>query len=192
MQPTNEAIDHCLAEFHELEKYQLHEAALALLYGELCPGHEDLPAVLLKVSALNDFYSTNIYDTHAVAKHIVQAKPARDIEEGNPGIVNALSSVVIGGKPRSCYSFATKYCSHHNPQAFPIFDSFVQKMLTHFRRKHQLISFKNNDLRDYPKFVAIVEQFQQVYGLGARSLREVDIYLWLAGKAAFAGGGSSK
>lgn len=120
LQPTVDAIDKCLAEFKESEKYQLHESALGLLYDDFCPSHDDLPRVLLKVSALNDFYSTNIYDTHAVAKHIVEVNPAIEIERGEPTIVNKLSVVTIGGKSRSCYSFATKYCSHHKPEAFPI------------------------------------------------------------------------
>lgn len=183
--PTIRAVDDCLAEFARLEKYQLHESALALLYRELCPRHDDLPKVLLKVSALNDFYSTNIYDTHAVAKHIVQVNPGAGIEQGDPAVVNSLSVVTIGGKRRSCYSFATKYCSHHNPEAFPIFDSFVQKMLTHFRRKDKFASFKNDELKDYPKFVEIIGCFQRHYDLDARTVRDIDIYLWLAGKQAF-------
>ena len=33
----------------------------------------------------------------------------------------------INGKKKNLYSFASKYCSHHNPEAYPIYDSYVDE-----------------------------------------------------------------
>jgi hypothetical protein len=55
-----------------VEKYRFQYQALSLLFQRLCPANDELGHVLLKVRALNDFYSTNIFDTHSVAKQFVR------------------------------------------------------------------------------------------------------------------------
>ncbi|UTW70364.1 hypothetical protein KHA80_07545 [Anaerobacillus sp. HL2] len=42
---------------------------------------------------------------------------------------------MIGEKKKNFYSFATKYCSHHNPLDYPIYDSYVDEVLRHFRNR---------------------------------------------------------
>lgn len=158
---------------------------MALLFREFCPRNTDIVHILLKVSALNDFYSTNIFDTHAVARHIAHAQVDERISEGDPSLVNELANVTIGGKTRSFYSFASKYCNHHNPNAFPIYDSYVEKMLCYFQAKDSFGKFRKADLRDYRHFVSAIHGFRLHYGLDKFSLREIDIYLWLAGKDSF-------
>jgi hypothetical protein len=86
---------------------------------------------------------------------------------------------------RHFYSFATKYCCHHNEEAYPIFDSHVERMLVHFRDTDAFCKFRRSDLRDYPTFVKVMEAFRSFYQLERFSLRDVDIYLWLSGKQAF-------
>ena len=61
--PSKESIHKYLALLETLERYALAEGALGLLFNELCPKNANIENVLLKVSALNDFYSTNIYDS---------------------------------------------------------------------------------------------------------------------------------
>lgn len=169
-----------------LEKYTLQEASLALLFRQFCPRSDDIWHVLLKVSALNDFYSTNIYDTHAVARHIVTIRVSDRIDAGDSSVVNQMARVSVGSKHRNFYSFASKYCNHHNPEAFPIYDSYVEKMLLHFHRRDRFAVFKRADLKQYARFVEVIVAFRKHYGLEQFSLREIDIYLWLAGKDAFA------
>ncbi len=43
-----------------LEDYKAREDALDRLFNDYAPRNEDIEDVLIKVSALNDFYSTNI------------------------------------------------------------------------------------------------------------------------------------
>ena len=149
------------------------------------PRNDDVGTVLLKVSALNDFYSTNIFDTHSVAKHIVDIDASERILEGDATLVNELALVRIGGKQRNFYSFASKYCNHHNPEAFPIYDRYVDKMLNHFRRKDKFVQFRSDELKRYVAFVRLIRAFRNFYSLDQFSLRQIDIYLWIAGKEAF-------
>jgi len=183
--PSVESVNECLRKWSTLEKYKLQEECLNLLFRELCPRNDEITSVLLKVSALNDFYSTNIFDTHTVAKHIVAKVASERIVEGDTTLVNELALIEVGGKRRNFYSFATKYCNHHNPEAFPIYDRYVDKMLKHFRRVDSFSEFCPEDLKSYVSFVNIIRTFRSSYTLDQFSLREIDICLWIAGKEAF-------
>lgn len=180
-----------LKKWETLEKYKFQEEALTLLFQNFCPHHDNIVHVLLKVSALNDFYSTNIYNTHAVAKHIVALKVDQRVAAGDHSVVNQIAAVSIGGKARNCYSFASKYCNHHNPEPFPIYDSYVEKMLLHFQKAERFDTFGKGELKQYERFVGIIHAFRKHYSLAQFSLRQIDIYLWLAGKEAFGKHGSS-
>lgn len=190
--PTVALTKSYLTKWETLEKYKFQEDALTLLFQQLCPNHDNIVHVLLKVSALNDFYSTNIYNTHAVAKHIVALNVDQRIADGDPSVVNGIASVSIGGKLRNCYSFASKYCNHHNPEPFPIYDSYVEKMLLHFQKEKGFATFGKADLKQYQRFVGIIQAFRKHHSLEQFSLRQIDIYLWLAGKEAFGKHGGSR
>ncbi len=168
-----------------LENYILQEKSLSLLFNELCPGNTKIESVLLKVSALNDFYSTNIFDTYTVSKHILSCKIDSELEKGDVGLVNKIATVTISGKTRNFYSFASKYCSHHKPETYPIYDSYVEKMLMHFKKKDRFSRFKKDELKQYDKFLEVIQSFKKFYHLDDFSLRQIDIYLWLAGKEYF-------
>jgi hypothetical protein len=183
--PTADSVNSCLATWNTLAKYKLQEECLNRLFQELCPRNDDVGSVLLKISALNDFYSTNIFDTHSVARHIVAIDASARILEGDPTLVNELALVSIGGKQRNFYSFASKYCNHHNPEPFPIYDRYVDKMLNHFRRVDRFAKFRSQDLKQYVDFVRLIRAFRNFYSLDQFSLRQIDIYLWIAGKEAF-------
>lgn len=147
-----------------------------------CPDNCDIESVLLKVSALNDFYSTNIYDTYTVAKHILKLNIDSRLTSGDRSLVNEIASVNTGEKVRNFYSFASKYCSHHNPDDFPIYDSYVDKMLRHYRKVDKFSNFRNDDLKLYPTFITVIESLRAFYGVDSFSLRQLDIFLWLTGK----------
>lgn len=183
--PSVDLVKSYLGKWDTLEKYTLQEASLALLFHELCPRNDEIAPVLLKVSALNDFYSTYILDTHAVAKHILALSINSRIINGDASLVNDMALVTIGGKPRNFYSFASKYCNHHNADAFPIYDSYVHKMLMFFRRVDAFEHFEEADLKIYTRFVEVIIAFRKYYDLEQFTLRQIDIYLWLAGKDAF-------
>ncbi|MDO8464843.1 MAG: hypothetical protein Q7S46_06270 [Gallionella sp.] len=186
--PTLSYVSSYLREWEQserLENYRLQEQSLKLLFKQFCPTNGVLEQVLLKVSTLNDFYSTNIFDTYSVAKHIRKIDIDHRLKNGDLSLVNELALVKIRDKNRNFYSFASKYCSHHFPDSFPIFDSYVEKMLMHYARADGFSSFRKDDLRNYDRFVKIIKEFQNHYGLGQFSLRQIDVFLWLAGKESF-------
>jgi hypothetical protein len=183
--PTPNYLSIYLQRWEGLENYRLQEQSLALLFKEFCPSNSVLEQVLLKVSVLNDFYSTNIYDTFSVARHICELNVESRLKSCDLSLVNELALVTIRDKKRNFYSFASKYCSHHFPDSYPIYDSYVEKMLLHYGRADRFSSFRKEDLKHYESFVRIIKEFQAHYRLGQFSLRQIDIFLWLAGKDSF-------
>ena len=133
--PNQSIVKSYLDIWETLENYTLQESSLSLLFNTLCPNNTEIESILLKVSALNDFYSTNIYDTTTVSKHILECDIDLRLADGDISIVNEIAPVEIKGKVRNFYSFASKYCSHHNPEIYPIYDSYVEKMLMHFKKR---------------------------------------------------------
>ncbi len=168
-------------EWEKLEDYQVQEKALDKLFHTLCPKNNDLSDILIKCSVLNKFYSTNVYHINDLAEHIKEQNIDTRLMDGDISLVNEIAEVP--GRPRY-YSFATKYCSHHFPELFPIYDSNVELVLKYFREKDDFASFKNEDLKDYLKFVEIINAFRIRYGLTQFDYKKLDIYLWLLGKKA--------
>jgi hypothetical protein len=186
--PSPALVEDAKRQWHENKRFVVQDKALRRLYYKLCPRHDDIAEVLLKVTVLNSFYSTNLYYPFEVAKRIVALKPCERIADGDTSLVNEMALVSVRGKEHRFYSFATKYCCQHNPDNFPIFDTLVETMLLHFRSVDGFAEFKKKDLKDYPRFFGIVQAFREFYGLGKFSLRWIDRYLWFAGRAAFGKG----
>ena len=183
--PNPSLLSEYLGKWEQLENYRLQEVSLGLLFHSLCPENKKIEHVLLKVSALNDFYSTNIFDTYSVAKHILKKDIDARLETNDYSLVNDIAKISIKGKVKNFYSFASKYCSHHKPTSYPIFDSFVEKMMLYYKKADSFNSFEKVDLKDYCRFIEIIKGFQSFYKLEKFSLREIDIFLWLAGKEWF-------
>ncbi len=168
-----------------MENYRLQEASLVILFQQMWRENTKLEHVLLKVTALNAFYSTNIYDTFSVAKHILTIDVDARLKADDCSLVNDIANVTIKGKTKNFYSFASKFCSHHKPTSYPIFDSFVEKLMLHYKREDRFYDFEKADLKDYRRFVEIIRRFQSFYKLEKHSLREIDMFLWMAGKEWF-------
>jgi hypothetical protein len=151
------------------------------------PGNSDLSHVLLKVVALNRLYSTQIFAVMNVAQLI--HRNAQDIDSalavGSPQIVDKIARVTISasGKERRNLSFATKYCSWHNPEAYPIWDSRVDKYLWSLQKQDNFAPFfkTNADLWDYPKFREVIVAFRDRYDLGSFTFKDTDKFLWSEG-----------
>jgi len=184
--PTVKIIKDYLKKWDNLENYVLQENALNLLFKEAYPKNTRLEHILIKVCCLNQFYSTNIYSPFIVAKHILKLNIDNYLITGNLDIVNKIAKIEMSkGKIRNFYSFASKYCSHHWPERYPIYDSFVDKMLMHFQKQDKFYKFKKEDLHDYKKFSNILQQFKEFYKIYNYSIKDIDRYLWQAGKEYF-------
>ena len=183
--PSAIEVEKYLKSWNNLKNYKLQEDALDKLFFELLPRNEEISDILLKVATLNDFYSTNIFSVYPVAEHILSLKIDERLRQGDATLVNEIQNVTINGVTRKFYSFSTKYCSHHNPNEYPIYDSYVEKVLKYFRKTDKFSKFKNADLKDYQKFKNIIIAFREYYGLDEFNLKEIDQYLWQLGKEYF-------
>lgn len=183
--PCAREVELYLSKWDEIEHYRLQEDALDKLFFTLCPENKDISDVLLKVSTLNDFYSTNIFSVYPVAKHITSLNIDVRLKAGDVTLVGDIQRVIINGSERSFYSFATKYCSHHNPLAYPIYDSYVEKVLKHFRDLDGFAEFSNTDLKNYICFKGALVDFRRFYHLEQFDLKEIDKYIWQLGKTYF-------
>lgn len=176
--PCQAEVEKYLNRWKNMEDYSAQEAALDKLFFNLAPGNVTIEDILLKVSTLNDFYSTNIFSVFPVAEHILSLNIDERLKKGDPDLVDDIKGV----NGRNHYSFATKYCSHHNPMEYPIYDSYVDKILRHFRNLDRFCEFAANDLKEYGKFKKIILAFREYYGLTQHNLKEIDQYLWQLGK----------
>lgn len=183
--PTVEQAQSYLATWWELENYRLQEQALDRIFFKLCPHNTEISDILLKTSVLNDFYSTNIYNVYPVAKHILSLQIDKRLSSGDLSLVEDIQKIPVQGRILNFYSFATKYCSHHKPLDYPIYDFYVDQVLRYYRKVDHFAKFQNKDLKNYVRFKSILKQFQQFYGLERYNLKQLDRYLWLLGKESF-------
>lgn len=184
--PSENEVTKYLELWNTLENYKFQEEALDKLFFVTYPSNTLMEDVLVKVSTLNDFYSTNIFAAYKVAKHILSLDIDERLNNGDITLVNDIAKIEMdNGNIKNFYSFASKYCSHHKPLEFPIYDSFVDTLLKYFRDTDNFYEFKNEDLKEYVKFKNILIEFRRYYGLEQFNLKEIDKYLWLLGKEKF-------
>ena len=183
--PSKKEVENYLNKWNDLENYVLQENALDKLFFKVYPKNTDIDDVLIKCSSLNDFYSTNIFSIFSVAKHILNLNIDKRLKAGDATLVDEIAHLKINGKDKFFYSFATKYCSHHFPKEFPIYDYYVEKCLLYFKKKDKFAKFKTSDLKNYVFFKEILTKFQKYYNIEEYDLKDVDRYLWLLGKNYF-------
>ncbi|HQZ82180.1 MAG TPA: hypothetical protein PLR83_03080 [Pyrinomonadaceae bacterium] len=124
LRPTNQSVGLYIDQFSNNSRYYLADRALVSLV-EHFPENKKLEDILLKISVINDLYSTQIYATFLMAEHIQRIDIDAKLRRGDPDAV-----IMISGGHNICskktkreisfYSFATKYCSWHNKDAYPI------------------------------------------------------------------------
>lgn len=162
------------------------EIVLKKLFTETYPRNNSLADIIIKTATLNTVYNTYIYSVYPVAQHILSLDIDERLAVGDESLVNELMRVCYtNGKKKDHYSFATKYCSFHNPDAFPIYDSYVDKILQYYRNQEGFSVFKNSDLKNYPQFKCILSDFRHYFGLEKYTTKELDQYLWQFGKEFF-------
>ena len=184
--PSQKEILKYLNKWDNLINYKAQEDALDKLFLNVYPKNEIMEDILVKVATLNDFYSTNIYNTFNVAKNIFNLNIDERLDSCDVSLVNDIAKIKIEeGNVKNFYSFATKYCSHHKPLDYPIYDSYVEKVLKYFRDEDKFFKFKNEDLKNYKKFKEILIEFKKYYKLNEFNFKDIDRYLWLLGKEKF-------
>lgn len=184
--PSTNEVNSYLKKWGSIDKYTLQENSLRKLFTKTYPKNEDMDDILIKVCSLNDFYNTNIFSPFKVAKHIFSLNIDRKLSLGDEELVNEIADTQVGrNKSIKFYSFATKYCSHHQPLLYPIYDNYVIKVLSYFKRLDKFSDFSLNELKNYPKFKKVILDFKTFYNLDKFNLKEIDMYLWQVGKEKF-------
>ncbi|MGP8247781.1 MAG: hypothetical protein ACLQVN_25120 [Bryobacteraceae bacterium] len=167
------------------------EESLKELFSQY-PSNKDVRHVLLKVVALNALYSTRIFVYSEKVPNVVDV--ARRIHEhvqdvdsaldaGSPELVDRIAMVTVPGKKdRKYFSFATKYCSWHKPESYPIWDANVERYLGCLQKQTGFArDFDVNGYWDYPRFREVMTAFRERYDLGSFGFKEIDKFLWLYG-----------
>lgn len=180
--PSKNDVEKYLKKWDSLENYVLQESALDKLFFYTYPNNTDINDILIKASALNDFYSTNIFSIFSVAKHILNLDIDNRLKNGDETLVDDIATVNINGKDIKFYSFATKYCSHHLPTIFPIYDRYVERILLYFKKKDKFSQFNKSDLKNYKIFKRVLIDFKKFYNIDEYNLKDIDRYLWQLGK----------
>ena len=180
-QPTPEHVRNACERYDH--DNQLTELTLAELLHQF-PHNRDPRHVLLKVVAVNSLQHTHIFALEAVARHILADIPEldQDLASGSPEAVSKIAKVDIQGKHYNLYSFATKYCSLHNPAAYPVYDLRIEHSLGQLQKLNHFSPFSHADLCNYPKFTAVMKEFRDFHKLGAFSYAEMGKFLHLQGE----------
>lgn len=188
-EPTTKLVDEYIDKFNKEKRYFASDNAIINLL-EQFPENKKIEDIILKISTINNLYSTNIYGTFKMAEHILSLDIDKKLNEGNLDVVNQIlqghnirSSKT--GKEIHFYSFATKYCNWHNKDAYAIYDSFVEKILIAYRNELGFPKFKNSGLKDYSHFVEIVKELRDKHSLTKYNFKEIDKFLWKYGKENF-------
>ena len=177
--PTIDLVQAECDAFDEEPFTKLGEQALAQLR-EQFPRNVEVSHILLKVLALNQIYSTriNYVDVVPLSRHIAGLGIDSLLDQGSPRAVDLI--FVCPPLPKY-FSFATKFCSWHNPAAFPIYDHYVDECLWLYKKQDGFAVFHRQDLWIYEKFVEIVTSFRSHYGLTCFTYRQIDKFLWQTG-----------
>ena len=186
---TKDLVDEYNDKFNKDEKDSSADQAIINLFQKF-PENKRLEDILLKFSAINTLYSTNIFDKFKMATHIRKLQIDKGLQLGDPDIVANIATghdIRSGktGNEKNFYSFATKYCSWHNNDAYPIYDTIVEKLLIAYRDEDEFSKFEISDLKNYKRFKEILDDFKRCYMLTGYNAKELDKFLWKYGKAIF-------
>jgi hypothetical protein len=189
------------------EENAVVERALAELFRQY-PTNDDEAHVLLKVVALNRLYSTNILAVRDVARLIYEHRQEVDgALKGDPPSPEAVDQIVkvtirAACKQRKLWTFATKYCSWHRPESYPIWDSRVARYLrslkgSDFTRPDNWTDYpqfadygghaadgrwRADNWTQYREFAVLMNRFRDFYDLGSFTFKEIDKFLYLSGE----------
>ena len=152
------------------------------------PSNVSKNVVKEKVHLLNSFYHTRV----PVDKMVPNIMKIKDLDNRlKNGDHSLIKEIAQCGK--DYFSFATKFCAMHNPGKFPIFDSFVNNILTYLFNNGffagtavqpcSFMHFKTTSKSKsahYSDYVKIYEAFIKKSGISSfsQNYREVDRVIW--------------
>ncbi len=184
--PTPELVRQYVRKFDDGRDGLIDKALLDLF--RTFPTNTRFEHVLLKVLGLNALDSTGVVAVQPAARHILSLDIDARLAECAPELVNEIALTPIkDGETTRFYAFATKYCSWHLPEGYPIFDDVVARLIVEYQRLDSFAAqlWENEIARDYVKFKRTVEAFRDHYGLGEFTFKDLDKFLWRYSKEYF-------
>jgi len=179
--PTTDIVLNLIARFDSDHRYGPADRVLSRVFTHH-PFNDALEDVLIKVVLLNGLYNTNVLAVMDMACHIRDLGIDVDLATSSSGLVDRIARLRIGDKTRRHYSFATKYCNWHRPEDYPIYDALVEKLLLLYQQQYSFAEFAKPDLRDYPRYKAIMAAFRVHFSLEDLSFKQIDKFLWWTSK----------
>lgn len=169
---TSEQVNAATRIHDRLASWKATDAALDDLARSM-PGFS-LGECLVKASAINQLYGTNVYALGRMAEHLarVLSDPQSD------DLVERLAKLTTNGKPRRHLSFASKFAHFYiDKDRFPIFDSYaIERLRFHLSG----INLPTDNPPPYADYVAAHQALIALCRLGCTG-RELDRYLWVGG-----------
>ncbi|EAK0979960.1 hypothetical protein L8X52_06050 [Campylobacter lari] len=170
----------------EYKHYREQEKIIEYLFNSY-PDNKNKISIFLKTCIIDNFYSTNLkmHGINDMADWILKLDIDKALKTGNPCVVEQIANFTNSkNKKIFLYSFASKYCFHHNKQKYVIYDQFISKSLIYFNKKYNFSSFcfTKNNLKNYKNLIKIINEFKIFYKLNNFSNREIDHMLWIYGK----------
>jgi len=148
---------------------------------EKFPENTDFGEVVVKTKVLNVLYGLQILAVNVVAEHITDLGIDPNLKAGKAEIVDRIAEVRLrGGKIYHFFSFASKYCSRHNPTEYPLYDKNVEACLWYYRKQDSFDKFPRYGY-DYPEFKRRVDAFRHFYDLTSFTYKQLDKLLWSLG-----------
>lgn len=138
--------------------------------------NSEIDDVVLKISMLKyhavSYIKSNIQH---IASGIVDLNIDQELRDGEPRVVPELMTIFKGQQNKPVFfSFCSAYCNAHNPEAYPIYNSFVGCLLcctTH--------TSTEQSLNDYALFKSKIDYTKNMLNLSPLNYQEFDKFLWV-------------
>ena len=182
-----EILTNCADLFNKNKQFSLSDSVIAVAI-EKFEGNDSILSVLPKVILINLVYSTQIYDTEKIARHILKTDIDKRLTDGDISLVDDIRrghgiKKKKTGNEIDFYSFATKYTALHEPTKFPIYDNLVMRLLTVLNKRLRFCPrFTQAVLRDYQQYVSVINALIEFTDLEPLKYKRFDQGLWVYAK----------
>lgn len=184
------------------DELRIPEEAINDLCTDKNKSQTDINRVIAKISIINQIYSTRVknIDTYWLAKLITSngEKLKKFIYSNEPEKRVKAVHIIANSKKETNdenmkkmnnhYSFATKYCSFHNPDAFPIYDSYISAVVKANAGKGCEKVTNITSFNSYGNFCKAMGELKKTFSQKLNkniTAKEFDQFLWLYFKEKF-------
>lgn len=166
------------------KEYSVIDNALCNLFRVM--NKNDMDEVMIKVTALNELYSTNINGVKnlEIIAEIIYNTEGLDkmIKDGDMNAVDIIGQTKEG--INNAYVFASKYCSFHEPNKYLIFDACswlaLRNICKEYQFETQLTKNPTMNFEAYKLYCEAVHELIKKFSITC-SYKEIDEYLWMTG-----------